>query len=58
MKHLATFFAASLLLGAATASAQTTFRLGIRGGLSQARMTQEAATTYYNQTIDNSGLYA
>jgi hypothetical protein len=59
MKHLATLFATNLLLSAATASAQTTFRLGVRGGLNRAQMTQQVATnTFYSQTIDNSGLYA
>lgn len=58
MKRNAILLAASLLLSAVTASAQTTFRLGIRGGLSRAQMTREAAGTSYNQTLDDSGLYA
>jgi hypothetical protein len=46
VKHLFTYFAASLLLSATTATAQTTFRLGVRGGLNRALITQDAASNY------------
>ncbi|RZJ93259.1 MAG: PorT family protein [Hymenobacter sp.] len=67
MKLLATSLSlAALLLGAATASAQTTFRLGLRAGVNRALTTQAAAGNYSESggtysityTADKSAIYA
>ncbi|HET9506175.1 MAG TPA: porin family protein [Hymenobacter sp.] len=59
MKPLATLLAASLLLSAATASAQTSFHIGGRGGLNQAQLvTHGASNDYPSRTSDASALYA
>ncbi|TDN35841.1 hypothetical protein A8B98_12400 [Hymenobacter sp. UV11] len=52
-----------MLLSAATASAQTTFKLGVRGGLNRALTTVDAASSAtgintYNRTADKSVVYA
>ncbi|WP_310391015.1 hypothetical protein [Hymenobacter sp.] len=51
------------LLGAATASAQTTYKLGLRGGLNRATTTLSAASTGYgfssfSYSADKSAIYA
>lgn len=63
MKQLATPLFAALVFSAATASAQTTFRLGMRGGLNRALTTvaptSSFAGTYpYSYTADKNALYA
>ncbi|RZK97612.1 MAG: PorT family protein [Hymenobacter sp.] len=63
VKHLATFFAASLLLNVATASAQKTFSVGVRGGLNRASTTLADASSFtginaYNRTADKDAIYA
>jgi hypothetical protein len=58
MKRSATLLATGLLLSAATASAQTTFSLGVRGGLNRAQLaTRGAGTDYPRRTSDASALY-
>lgn len=63
MKHLPTFFAASLLLNVATASAQKTFSVGVRGGLNRASTTLADASSFtginaYNRTANKDAIYA
>jgi hypothetical protein len=59
MKRSATLLAASLLLSAASASAQTAFSLGVRGGLNRAQLaTRGAGNDYPRRTLDASALYA
>ena len=63
MKQLPTFIAASLLLSAAPAAAQTTFRLGVRGGVNKALTTVDpAGNTSGNYPLsssaDKSAIYA
>ncbi len=64
MKQLLTLpLAAALLLSAAAASAQTTFRLGLRGGLNRALTTVDPASNSsgsypYSYSTDKSALYA
>ncbi len=64
MKQLPTpLLVAALLLSAATASAQTTFRLGLRGGLNRALTTTDPASNSsgiypYSYATDNSALFA
>ena len=64
MKQLPTLaLAAALLLSAATALAQTTFRLGLRGGLNRALTTVDAASNSsgsypYSYSTDKSALFA
>jgi hypothetical protein len=65
MKQLPTplLLAGTLLLSAATASAQTTFRVGVRGGANRALTTVDAAsnsagTSPYTHAADKSAIYA
>ena len=65
MKRLPTplLLAGSLLLGAATASAQATFRIGVRGGANRALTTVAAAsnspgTLPFSYSADKSPIYA
>jgi hypothetical protein len=64
MKQLPTLpLAAALLLSAATASAQTTFRFGLRGGLNRALTTVDPASNTsgvypFSYSTDKSALYA
>ena len=64
MKQLTTLLLlATLLGGAAPASAQATFRLGVRGGLNRALTTVDPASNAtgpntFNRTADKSALYA
>jgi hypothetical protein len=63
MKRLPTplLLAGSLLLGAATASAQTTFLIGVRGGANRALTTLDGArinSGFYSATGDKSPIYA
>ncbi len=64
MKQLPTLpLAAALLLSAATASAQTTFRLGLRGGLNRALTTTDPASNssayfQHSYATDKSALFA
>ncbi len=63
MKRLATpLLLAALLFSAALASAQTTFKLGVRGGLNRALTTLDAASTsnqasYFSYSADKSALF-
>ena len=62
MKLLTTLLLAALL-GTATASAQTTYKLGVRGGLNRATTTLDAASTGtgffgFRYLADKSGIYA
>lgn len=62
MKLLTTLLLAALL-GTATASAQTTYKLGVRGGLNRATTTLDAASTGtgffgFKYLADKSGIYA
>ncbi len=55
--------ASALLLNTATASAQTTFRLGVRGGLNRALTTVDPGSSAsgfnaYNRTADKNPIYA
>jgi hypothetical protein len=62
VKHLSTLFAAGLLLGTTTASAQTTFHLGVRGGLNRALTTladaSNSASTTTQFSADKSAIFA
>ncbi|MGI4734958.1 MAG: outer membrane beta-barrel protein [Janthinobacterium lividum] len=63
MKQVTTFSLATLLLSTGAASAQTTFRLGVRGGANRALTTVAAASnstgTYpYSYAADKSAIYA
>jgi hypothetical protein len=62
MKHFSTLLAASLLLSAAPASAQTTFHLGVRGGLNRALTTLADASNSASPTTqfsaDKSAIFA
>lgn len=63
MKRLATPLLAALLFGAATASAQTTFRLGVRGGLNRALTTVAPSSSAtglntYERSADKAAIYA
>lgn len=57
MQHLFTCFAAGLLLSAAPAAAQTTFRLGVRGGAHQAQMTMAGSRTASPHQVDKGEVY-
>ena len=58
----ASLLLAALLAGAATASAQTTFRLGLRGGANRALTTLDPASNagggYFSTSASKSALYA
>ena len=62
MKTPATFLLLAALLAAATASAQTTFRLGLRGGANRALTTLDGASNgvdgFTNLSADKSAIYA
>lgn len=63
MKRLATpLLLVALICGAASASAQTTFRLGVRGGANRASTTLDAASntseTFTNVSANKSALYS
>jgi hypothetical protein len=63
MKRLTTHLFAALLFSAAAASAQTTFQLGVRGGLNRALTTVDAASSAtglntYEHSADKAAIYA
>lgn len=63
MKRLATPLLAALMFSAVTVSAQTTFRLGVRGGLNRALTTVAPASSAtglntYDRSADKSAIYA
>lgn len=63
MKHLPALCAASLLLSTATAAAQMTLRIGVRGGLNRAITTlaptsNASGTNIYNRAAAKDAIYA
>jgi hypothetical protein len=58
VKQLFTLFAASILLSAAPASAQTTFHIGVRAGLNRALTTEDAAANYSQTQGTTSATYS
>jgi len=63
VKLLPTPLFVALVLSAATATAQTTFKLGVRGGLNRALTTVAPASSAtglntYDRTADKAAIYA
>jgi hypothetical protein len=63
MKRLPTFLFAALVLSAATATAQTTFKLGVRGGVNRALTTVAPSSSAtglntYDRSADKAPIYA